>query len=145
MTPRTIWMIAALIVIGFWSGLIGLVTTTEAKPTSQTEATWYGPGFYGNRTACGLQYSIRHRGVAVPSGGRYHLRCGTKLTICRYRHRFCRKVRVTDTGSFRDHRFDLSARIAMDLCKCWKPYTMKVWWHRGWDNRRTNGKATALS
>lgn len=95
-----------------------------------TKATWYGPGFYGNGTACGYHYTIRHRGVAVPSAGKYWLPCNTKLTICRRGK--CVRVRITDTGGFRDHRFDLSARTAMDLCRCWAPYTMSVKWKKGW-------------
>lgn len=102
---------------------------------STARATWYGPGFYGKTTACGQRYSIRIRGVAVPSGGRYHLRCGHRLTICFRERRRCVRVVVIDTGSFRDHRFDLSARSSMDLCRCWRPFTMRVHWHHGWKVR----------
>ena len=117
-------------------------TTDRALPSPRSvvalghwrraRATWYGPGFYGNTTACGQRYTIRTRGVAVPSGGRYHLRCGHRLTICYRSPRRCVRVRVIDTGSFRSHRFDLSARTAMDLCRCWRPYTMRVRWQHGW-------------
>ena len=47
-------------------------------------ATWYGPGFYGSRTACGERLGRRTVGVAHRS-----LPCGTKLTI-RYKGRFVR-------------------------------------------------------
>src|SRR5439155_7325975 len=39
-------------------------------------ASWYGPGFYGNRTACGQLYSPEILGVAHLS-----LPCGTLLTL----------------------------------------------------------------
>ena len=39
-------------------------------------ASWYGPGFYGNRTACGQTYSPEILGVAHLS-----LPCGTALTL----------------------------------------------------------------
>lgn len=91
-------------------------------------ATWYGPGFYGNTTACGHRYTQHLRGVAVPSSGPRWLECGTRVTICR-RGR-CVRVRVIDTGAFRGHQFDLSARTAMDLCSCTRPYTMTIRWRR---------------
>ncbi|TXH09467.1 MAG: hypothetical protein E6R04_08075 [Spirochaetes bacterium] len=105
-------------------------SAAHAAAWKHDRATWYGPGFYGNRTACGHRYTTRIRGVAVPSSGPRNLRCGAKLTICR--HQRCVRVRVIDTGAFRSHQFDLSARTAMDLCTCWKPYTMSVRWRRGW-------------
>jgi rare lipoprotein A (peptidoglycan hydrolase) len=108
------------------SVLLLSASPADARPMDQATATWYGPGFYGNRTACGQRYSIQHRGVAVPSAGRYYLRCGTPVVICR--RQTCVRVRVTDTGGFRNHRFDLSARTAMDLCGCGRPYTMQVRW-----------------
>lgn len=40
------------------------------------QASWYGPGLYGNRTACGQTLSPSTRGVANKS-----LPCGTKLSI----------------------------------------------------------------
>jgi hypothetical protein len=44
-------------------------------------ASWYGPGFYGNRTACGQTYTPEIVGVAHRS-----LRCGT-LVVLEYRGR----------------------------------------------------------
>lgn len=126
-----------------WLLCVGIIAFSAPEAKSQPRgsnatATWYGPGFYGNGTACGHRYTKNIRGVAVPSGGRYKMRCGTKLTVC-YKHRRagwrCRRVRVIDTGGFRNHRFDLSSRTARNLCKCWRPYTMKVVWRRGWSHR----------
>ena len=39
-------------------------------------ASWYGPGFYGNRTACGQVYTPELLGVAHLT-----LPCGTQLTL----------------------------------------------------------------
>lgn len=107
--------------------LIGLSIYTdeaEATPWQYGKATWYGPGFYGNTTACGQHYSRYIRGAAVNTG-----RCGDRYTICRSTR--CVRVVKIDTGGF-GHKFDLSARTAMDLCRCWRPYTMGVRWSRGW-------------
>ena len=52
-------------------------------------ASWYGPGFYGNRTACGRALTPGRLGVAHKS-----LPCGTKVTF-RYRGRSA-TVRVID-------------------------------------------------
>lgn len=140
MKYRITWVIVLILLFVFWVSVgIMLIHAKEADartPWSTATATWYGPGFYNNRTACGQRYSKRIRGVAVPSSGRYHLRCGTKLTICSTRR--CRWVRVIDTGRFRNHRFDLSARTSQDLCRCWSPYTIKVRWRYGWHHRQTN-------
>lgn len=90
----------------------GMITTT---------ATWYGPGFYGKKTACGQVYSTSIRGVAHMT-----LPCGTLVDICS--HVKCTRVPVIDTGGFDKANFDLSARTAMNLCSCSRPYTMRVKW-----------------
>jgi rare lipoprotein A (peptidoglycan hydrolase) len=78
-------------------------------------ASWYGPGFYGNRTACGQTYTPEIIGVAHRT-----LRCGT-LLVLEYRGRTL-TVPVIDRGPYIAGRtLDLSnaTRIAMgcpDLC-----------------------------
>ena len=55
---------------------------TPARPTAAANsggvvlASWYGPGFYGNRTACGQVYTPDILGVAHLT-----LPCGTLLTL----------------------------------------------------------------
>lgn len=114
---------------------------TKRKPIrwQSTTATWYGPGgLYGNTTACGQRYG-NPDGTKVPRGvaigrtrdGRWLARCGDRFVI-RYRGRTVR-VRVIDRcpGCVGEgHRFDLSARTAFDLCRCWRPYTMRVRWRQ---------------
>jgi rare lipoprotein A len=58
-----------------------------------SQASWYGPGFYGGRTACGYTLTAGVKGVANRS-----LPCGTKVT---FRHGG-RSVtaRVIDRGPF---------------------------------------------
>jgi rare lipoprotein A (peptidoglycan hydrolase) len=78
-------------------------------------ASWYGPGFYGNRTACGQVYTPEIIGVAHRT-----LRCGTMLVL-EYRGRSM-TVPVIDRGPYIAGRtLDLSnaTRLAMgcpDLC-----------------------------
>ena len=78
-------------------------------------ASWYGPGFYGNRTACGQTYTPEIIGVAHRT-----LPCGT-LVVIEYRGRVM-TVPVIDRGPYIVGRtLDLSAatRLAMgcpDLC-----------------------------
>lgn len=72
-------------------------------------ATWYGPGFWGNRTACGKTLKRKTVGVAHKS-----LPCGTKVTL-RYKGRFLR-TKVIDRGPYaHGARWDLTQRAAEKL------------------------------
>ena len=73
------------------------------------QASWYGPGLYGNRTACGQTLTSSTRGVAHKS-----LPCGTKLSI---RHGSKEvHVRVIDRGPYVGGReFDLTEATRNDL------------------------------
>jgi len=65
-------------------------------------ASYYGPGFYGNRTACGQTLTPGMLGVAHKT-----MPCGTKLKLM-YGGRVVR-VRVIDRGPYAGHReFDLT-------------------------------------
>lgn len=77
------------------------------------KASWYGPGFYGNRTACGQTLTKKMRGVAHRS-----LPCGTKVVFA-YGGRVVR-TRVIDRGPFvkqrrYDRDWDLTAALARKL------------------------------
>lgn len=78
-------------------------------------ASWYGPGFYGNRTACGLTLTTSLPGVAHRS-----LPCGADVTL-RYNETTV-TVPVVDRGPFvYDREFDLTyaTRVAFgcpDIC-----------------------------
>lgn len=72
-------------------------------------ASWYGPGFYGNRTACGQRLRRDTIGVA-----HRRLRCGTRVSV-RYGRRSM-VVRVIDRGPYvRGVHWDLTAAAAERL------------------------------
>ena len=66
-------------------------------------ASWYGPGFYGNRTACGHTLSSGTLGVAHKT-----LPCGTKVRF--YYHGHTVTAPVIDRGPYAgDREYDLTA------------------------------------
>lgn len=71
-------------------------------------ATWYGPGFYGNRTACGQTLGYSTLGVAHRS-----LPCGTKVAIL-YEGRTI-TVPVIDRGPYTSANWDLTRETAERL------------------------------
>ena len=72
-------------------------------------ATWYGPGFFGNETACGQRLTRTTLGVAHRT-----LPCGSKVVL-RYRGRFVRTT-VIDRGPFANGaRWDLTQATAQQL------------------------------
>jgi rare lipoprotein A len=75
----------------------------------RTVATWYGPGFYGRRTACGQRLTHRLLGVAHRT-----LPCGTKVALL-YKGRTI-TVPVVDRGPFAHGAdFDLTYATARAL------------------------------
>lgn len=94
------------------------VLGAAAGPGVQVIASWYGPGFYGNRTACGQVYTPEILGVAhrtLPCGTMLRLEFGGRVVT----------VPVIDRGPFIAGRtLDLSnaTRAALgctDLCPVW--------------------------
>ena len=74
--------------------------------------TWYGPGFYGNRTACGVPYTRTIVGVAHRT-----LPCGT---LVRFRwHGMTAVAPVIDRGPYASaaYVFDFSAALSCDVFK----------------------------
>lgn len=84
-------------------GVVDAATTKKLAASMRKDtATWYGPGFYGNETACGTKLTRRTVGVAHRS-----LPCGTRVTI-KYRGRYLR-TRVIDRGPYaHGARWDLT-------------------------------------
>jgi rare lipoprotein A (peptidoglycan hydrolase) len=75
----------------------------------RVKATWYGPGFWGNRTACGMRLTRNIQGVAHK-----RLPCGTKVAL-RYRGRTI-VVPVIDRGPFAHGAvYDLTQATARSL------------------------------
>lgn len=82
------------------------LTVTVYRPA---KATWYGPGFYGRRTACGQTMSRTLQGVA-----HRRLPCGTLVAI-RHSGRSV-VVPVVDRGPFgTDAEWDLTAATAQSV------------------------------
>ena len=83
--------------------------STRVTVYRRVTATWYGPGFYGNRTACGQRLTTRTQGVAHRS-----LPCGTKVAI-RVNGRSA-VVPVIDRGPYaRGVTYDLTGATASRL------------------------------
>jgi rare lipoprotein A (peptidoglycan hydrolase) len=97
------------------SGALASSTTSVGTPVSTLAilktviATWYGPGFYGHRTACGENFTRHILGVANRS-----LPCGTPVTL--YYNGETLTVPVIDRGPYANGAtFDLSAATAQAL------------------------------
>jgi rare lipoprotein A len=83
--------------------------TRQINAYRAAAASYYGPGLYGNSTACGKTLTPSTVGVANKS-----LPCGTKVTF-RYRGRTVR-ARVIDRGPFAGNReWDLTAALKAKL------------------------------
>ena len=75
----------------------------------KSTATWYGPGFFGNRTACGTTLKRSTPGVAHRK-----LPCGTKVVVG-YQGNWVR-TRVIDRGPFANGAdWDLTQKTARKL------------------------------
>jgi peptidoglycan lytic transglycosylase len=93
------------------------VTPAADQPSQQARAadyravtaTWYGPGLYGNRMACGGTLTHRTLGVAHK-----RLPCGTRVAL-RYRGHII-VVPVVDRGPYsRGVDYDLTSATARKL------------------------------
>jgi rare lipoprotein A len=82
--------------------------TKPIKVFDPDPATWYGPGLYGNSTACGKTLTPDTVGVAHRS-----LPCGTMVDIF-YRGRTVR-VPVIDRGPYSAAQWDLTRKTAVKL------------------------------
>jgi hypothetical protein len=94
-------------------GTTGVVNRTTRRKLARTmakaTATWYGPGFYRKRTACGKRLTRSTIGVA-----HRRLPCGTKVTL-KYKGRWVR-AKVIDRGPYaRGVRWDLTSATAQKL------------------------------
>jgi hypothetical protein len=91
-------------------GIVGPRTRPAlVRLMSVRRATWYGPGLYGNRTACGGRLRRGTLGVAHKT-----LPCGTQVTF--YHHGRFVTVAVIDRGPFRRGvSWDLTAATAQRI------------------------------
>jgi rare lipoprotein A (RlpA)-like double-psi beta-barrel protein len=83
--------------------------------------SWYGPGFYGKRTACGYAMTETLRGVANRT-----LPCGTKVTFRNPANGRTITVAVVDRGPYVTGRqWDLTGGLCLALDHC---YTGSISW-----------------
>ena len=92
------------------SGVVDSDTSTALVDGMQSQrATWYGPGFFGNETACGKTLTKTTVGVAHKT-----LPCGSKVVL-RYKGRYLRTT-VIDRGPFSNGaKWDLTQAAAQQL------------------------------
>ena len=75
-----------------------LLSTLPAQASTaifRTTASWYGPGFHGNRTANGEIYN--QNGI---SAAHKTLPFGTKLRVCNEANAQCVDLRINDRGPY---------------------------------------------
>jgi rare lipoprotein A len=97
----------------------------QPRPTAESVAkhpwhvdrnvSWYGPGFYGNRTACGKALTTTLVGVAHRT-----LPCGTKVTFKNPTNGRVLTLTVVDRGPYVSGRtWDLTggACVKLDACR----------------------------
>jgi len=83
--------------------------------------SWYGPGFYGKRTACGYAMTETLIGVAHRT-----LPCGTRVTFRNPANGRTITVQVVDRGPYVSGRdWDLTGGLCQALGHC---YTGAIYW-----------------
>ena len=83
--------------------------------------SWYGPGFYGKRTACGQAMTESLVGVAHRT-----LPCGTKITFKNPSNGRIVTAPVVDRGPYVSGRqWDLTGGLCLKLGHC---YTGSIAW-----------------
>jgi rare lipoprotein A (peptidoglycan hydrolase) len=88
------------------------------------DISWYGPGFYGHRTACGVAYTTTVIGVANRT-----LPCGTLVTFRNSANGRVVTAPVIDRGPYVTGRtWDMSAGLCLALGHC---YTGTIEWRWG--------------
>lgn len=79
------------------------IVTTKSSNLGPQLATWYGPGFYGNGTACGQRLTRSTWGIAHRT-----LPCGTLVTVSLGKRSVT--VPVIDRGPYSGATVDLTSR-----------------------------------
>jgi len=108
--------VAACVVVASLLAGCGLITGRRAKPPIHPvkgavqvgTASWYGPGFHGNRTSSGEVYNQYDLTAAHPT-----LPLGTRVAVTNLQNGRAVEVRINDRGPFvKDRAIDLSYAAA---------------------------------
>jgi len=95
--------------------------TPKARWRFDPNVSWYGPGMYGSRTACGVTLTKSVMGVASRT-----LPCGTKVTFRNPDNGRSVTVPVIDRGPYVSGRiWDMSGGLCTYLDHC---YTGTIYW-----------------
>jgi rare lipoprotein A (peptidoglycan hydrolase) len=98
-----------------------VVAVSKIRWRLDRNVSWYGPGFYGKRTACGLAMTRTLIGVAHRS-----LPCGTKVTFRNPDNGRTVTAPVVDRGPYvRGRVWDLTGGLCTKLDHC---YTGSLYW-----------------
>jgi len=102
------------------------VTTTKSTGGWRLDGnvSWYGPGFYGNRTACGQRLTRGLIGVAHKT-----LPCGTRIVFRNPSNGRTVTAAVVDRGPYvAGRQWDLTAGLCLALDHC---FTGSIQWKFG--------------
>lgn len=90
-------------------------TPTRGSWHRDPDVSWYGPGFYGNRTACGYALTKTLLGVAHRT-----LPCGTKVTFRNPANGRTITVKVVDRGPYvAGRQWDMTGGLCVALDHCY--------------------------
>jgi rare lipoprotein A (peptidoglycan hydrolase) len=93
---------------------IGSITAPVSGWRRDPEVSWYGPGFYGHRTACGKTLTTTLLGVAHKS-----LPCGTMVSFRNASNGRVITVPVVDRGPYvAGRQWDLTAATCRAIAHC---------------------------
>lgn len=123
MTPKTATASAPRVAVKKTAARTATIASTTTRRVSWRTArySWYGPGFYGNRTACGRKLTTTLVGVAHRT-----LPCGTRVTFRNPKTGKTLVVPVVDRGPYVAGRlWDLTGGACRALGMC---YTGVVFW-----------------
>lgn len=102
----------------------GTVTSGGSGWRHDPEVSWYGPGFYGHRTACGYALTTTLIGVAHRT-----LPCGTKIVFRNPANGRTVTTRVVDRGPYvAGRQWDMTGGLCVALDHC---YTGPMDWRFG--------------
>lgn len=108
---QTLTMVALTLGLGFTTNTFASETNSNITSSKTVQASWYGPGFHGRKTANGERFNMNSLTAAHKS-----LPFGTKLKVTCTSTGKSVIVRVNDRGPFKPGRsLDLSKGAAEQL------------------------------